>query len=138
MTHEPGKTFLDRWSTLYSVPRSELIAARIVLGVMLVAGIVLSFTDLGVRVGVSIWLALATYVVVLVVLLRRLVRVDNRATPWPFWPYFTAAAVAGLVATLVTQGALLRPLFAVAISSGLVYGGSHWLLVRLLQRADRS
>jgi len=135
---QPNQSFLERWSSLYAVPRSEIIAARLVLGVMLIVGIGVSFTDLGLRVGLSVWLGLATYVLVLIFLLRSVVKVQHRASAWPFWPYLCAAALAGVVGTLIARGSSIRPLIASAIASGLVYGGSHWLLVRFLQRGDRA
>ena len=138
MTDEPHGTFLERWSRLYTLPRSEIIAARIAVGLVLFLGLAVSFTQFGIRLALAIWLGLVVYVLALVFLLRSVVHVQNRPAPWPFWPYFCAAAIAGALAALVEHSGALRPLVPAALASGLVYGGFHWVLVRLLQRLDRA
>src|SRR6266487_11723 len=138
MTPRPGKSLLEKWSRLYALPRSEIIAARIAVGLIVILGIGVSFTEFGIRSAVGVWLGLVLYVLALLFLLRRCVQVQNRASPWPFWPYFVAAAIAGAVATLVGHGGAVRTLATHAFASGLVYGGFHWLLVRVFHRLDRA
>jgi len=137
MTPRPGKSLLEKWSRLYALPRSEIIAARIAVGLILIFGVGVSFTEFEIRSAVAVWLGLLVYVLVLVFLLRRVVQVQNRASPWPLWPYFVAAAIAGALATFVGHGGAFRALAAGALASGLVYGGFHWLLVRAFQRLER-
>ena len=69
MRDEPHGTFLERWSRLYTLPRSEIIAARIAVGLVLFLGLAVSFTEFGIRLALAIWLGLVVYVLALVFLL---------------------------------------------------------------------
>jgi hypothetical protein len=138
MSHNPPKTFVDGWTRLHSVPRSEFVAAIIALALVVLLSLIIGVLDLGLRTMVALWLGLVAYLLVLGTLLFRVVRIRSRSTPWPFWPYFSAGAVAALLGAVIQHSPTLRAAAAAALSGGLVYGGAHWALVRLSQRLARN
>src|SRR3989442_9007621 len=128
MSDESPNTLLGRWRELYSIPRAERVGGAIALAVLFLGSLALGIVDLGARFTVGIWLGIALYVTILILLIRAVPHRARRAV-WPFWPYFLAGASGALLVSII-QESTVRQAIAWALTGGLIWGGAHWALVR--------